>query len=133
MGLLEDVKMEEGFSGTVYKCTEGFDTIGYGTKLPLTKKESEALLILRLSETTGAVKSSLYFLEIEDEAWDILHNMGYQLGITGLLKFKKMIKALKVQDYNEASIEMLDSKWAKQTPTRAVRLSTRMRNLSDFI
>lgn len=38
MSLIEEIKQEEGFSGTVYKCTEGFDTVGYGTKLPLTKK-----------------------------------------------------------------------------------------------
>ena len=48
MSLIEDIKQEEGFKGTVYKCTEGFDTIGYGTRLPLSKEESELILEYRL-------------------------------------------------------------------------------------
>ena len=126
MKLIEDVKQEEGFRGEVYKCTEGFDTIGYGTKLPINEHEAELLLNYRLNKTIGAVKSLLYDLQIDDRAWDILYNMGYQMGVYGLLKFKNMIKALRNKDYERASIEMLDSKWAKQTPNRANRLAQEM-------
>ena len=28
--ILEDIKKHEGFRSKVYKCTEGYDTIGYG-------------------------------------------------------------------------------------------------------
>lgn len=129
MGLIDDVKHEEGFSGTVYKCTEGFDTIGYGTKLPLNREESELLLNYRLNKAIGQIKSSLYHLDIKQEAWEILFNMGYQMGLGGLLQFKNMIKALESQDYVEASRQMLDSLWAKQTPKRAKRLAKRMEAL----
>ena len=37
-----------------------------------------------------------------------------------------MIKALKIPDYQTAAIEMLDSKWAKQTPERAAGMSSEM-------
>ena len=30
MSLIDDVKKHEGFRSKVYKCTEGYDTIGYG-------------------------------------------------------------------------------------------------------
>ena len=30
MSLLENIKESEGFRNRVYKCTEGYDTIGYG-------------------------------------------------------------------------------------------------------
>lgn len=130
MNLIEDIKQEEGFKGVVYKCTEGFDTIGYGTRLPITREEATLLLEYRLSKTMSGIKSSLYHLNIHDEAWDILYNMAYQLGIGGLLKFKKMIKALENQDYYNASIEMKSSLWAKQTPNRANRLIERMINLN---
>ena len=130
MNLIEDLKQEEGFEGVVYKCSEGFDTIGYGTRLPITKEEATLLLEYRLNKTIGVVKSSLYYLNIHDEAWDILYNMGYQMGLEGLLKFKKMIKALENQDYYNASIEMKSSLWAKQTPNRANRLIDRMINLN---
>ena len=129
MSLIEEIKQEEGFSGTVYKCTEGFDTVGYGTKLPLTKEESELILNHRLNQTKAQLTSYLYDLDIKQEAWDILFNMAYQLGVNGVLKFKKMIEALRVKNYKEASKQGLDSLWAKQTPNRANRLMKRMSEL----
>ena len=127
--LLEDIKQEEGFSGTVYKCTEGFDTVGYGTRMPITKEEAELLLEYRLKGMKAQLTGYLYDIDIKDEAWDILFNMSYQLGVKGVLNFKNMIKALKDNDYKEASIQMLNSLWAKQTPKRAKRLSDRMSKL----
>jgi len=127
--LLEDIKQEEGFSGTVYKCTEGFDTVGYGTRMPITKEEATLLLEYRLKAMKAQLTGYLYDIDIKDEAWDILFNMAYQLGVKGVLNFKNMIKALKDNDYKEASIQMLDSLWAKQTPNRAKRLSDRMSKL----
>ncbi len=131
--LIEDIKQEEdaGFrtKGHMYKDHLGFSTIGFGTKLPLTKVECELLLEHRLNKTINNVKSSLYDLEIKDEAWEILYHMAYQMGVSGLLKFKNMIKCLQEKDYIGASKEMLDSKWAKQTPNRAKRLSIIMSEL----
>ena len=53
--------------------------------------------------------------------------MAYQLGVEGVMKFKKMIAALQNGDYDRAADEMADSLWAKQTPSRAQRLMTLMR------
>lgn len=125
--LIDDIKQEEGFKGTVYKCTEGFDTIGYGTRLPLSEKEAEMILEHRLNILKGNLLSSLYMLDIDKKAWDILYNMVYQMGVKGVLNFKNMIKALEAKDYKRAGDEMLDSKWAKQTPARANRLSKAMK------
>ena len=127
--LIDDIKQEEGFKGIVYKCTEGFDTIGFGTKLPLTKGEAELILNHRLNQTKAQLTSYLYDLDIKQEAWDILFNLAYQLGVNGVLKFKKMIEALRAKDYKEASKQGLDSLWAKQTPNRANRLMKRMSEL----
>ena len=129
MSLIEEIKQEEGFSGTVYRCTEGFDTVGYGSRMPITKEEAELLLEHRLKAMKAQLTGYLYDIDIKDEAWDILFNMAYQLGVKGVLNFKNMIKALKDNDYKEASIQMLDSLWAKQTPNRAKRLSDRMSKL----
>ena len=127
--LLEDIKAEEGFSAVVYKCTEGFDTVGYGSRMPITKEEAELLLEHRLKAMKAQLTSYLYDLDIKQEAWDILFNMAYQLGVNGVLKFKKMIEALRYKDYKEASKQGLDSLWAKQTPQRANRLMKRMSEL----
>ena len=130
MSLIEDIKQEEGFKGMPYTCSEGFLTCGYGTRLPITKEEATLLLEYRLSKTISGVKSSLHHLNIHDEAWDILYHLAYQIGLGGLLKFKRMIAALENQDYYNASIEMKSSLWAKQTPNRANRLIDRMINLN---
>ena len=53
--------------------------------------------------------------------------MSYQLGFSGLLKFKKMFKALENMNYEEAANEMLDSKWHLDTPSRCKLNSERMR------
>ena len=49
--------------------------------------------------------------------------MCFNMGSPRVSKFKKMFAALEVQDYQTASKEMLDSKWANQVPNRARRLS----------
>ena len=40
-----------------------------------------------------------------------------------------MLKAISEKDYKQASVEMLDSRWAKQTPNRANRMAERMANI----
>ena len=48
--------------------------------------------------------------------------MCYQLGISGLLGFSKMLAAIHAGDYGTARQEALDSAWARdQTPARAAR------------
>ena len=54
--------------------------------------------------------------------------MIFQLGETGVSKFKNMWKALEQShpEYSTAASEMLDSRWAKQTPNRAQGMSAQM-------
>ena len=132
MSLIEDIKQEEGFRQFIYLCTEGRRSIGYGFNLDdvgISEEEADAILQIRVTKLIRSVQSSLYYLEIKDEAWDILYHMAYQIGLNGLMKFKKMIEALKNEDYILAGKEMLSSRWAAQTPNRAKRLSDRMRNI----
>ena len=53
----------------------------------------------------------------------VVIEMCYQIGVTGVSKFKKTLSYLQEKEWGQASVEMLDSKWAKQTPTRANKLS----------
>lgn len=125
--LIENIKESEGFRGEVYKDTLGFDTIGFGTKLPLS--EDEAILILehRLKAKIKELEQKEPFVnKLPLNKQEILAEMAYQMGVGGVLKFKKMWEALKRFDYKEASKQMLDSSWAKQTPNRAKKLSENM-------
>ena len=52
--------------------------------------------------------------------------MGFNLGITRLLKFKKFLAALEQHDWETAAVEMMDSRWATQVGPRATRLRDRV-------
>ena len=65
---------------------------------------------------------------INNTAKEVIINMVYQIGEGGVSKFKNMWKALDSEDYGEASFQMLDSLWAKQTPARAGKLAGKMRS-----
>ncbi|WP_294967128.1 glycoside hydrolase family protein [Sulfurimonas sp.] len=126
--LMQRIKEAEGFSGTVYKCTQGFDTIGYGTKLPITKKGAELLIQLRLNEKIDRLHKKLDWLDEQPQTVkEILYDMAYQMGVTKIMAFKKTLAYIKDKDYTNAAKEMLDSGWANQTPKRAKRLSKMMR------
>jgi len=61
---------------------------------------------------------------------EVLIEMVFQLGVGGVSKFKKFLAHLSTGTYHLAADEMLDSRWAKQTPQRAEKLSYIIRSLS---
>lgn len=131
--IINDIKKHEGFKAKVYKCTEGYDTIGYGFAIKdLIMDEDVANLILmkKLQKLLERVHIAFpWFKDIDNIAKAVVINMCYQLGLRGFSKFKKTIYLLETQQYEEASVEMLDSLWAKQTPNRAKELSETLRSI----
>ena len=128
--LIRNIKKNEGFSGEVYKDTLGFDTIGYGTKLPLNAEECELILVYRLKQKIKELEQrEPFYNQLPLEVQEILSEMAYQIGVSGLIKFKKMWVALKKFDYKEASKEGLNSLWAKQTPNRAKELMDKLKDI----
>lgn len=129
--LIEQLKKFEGFSGNPYTDTQGYETIGIGTKLPLTEEEAELLLQHRLKQTVNNLNVlKLDNLDIKEEAKIILYDMAYNLGTKGILGFKKMWKALENKDYLEASKQMKDSKWYNQVGRRSKYLVEEMEKLN---
>lgn len=118
--LIKNIKKSEGFVGEVYKDHLGFDTLGYGTKLPLDQEEAEMLLKHRLfKKQNELIAKKPIVKELSEARQNVLYEMAYQLGNSGLMKFKKMWEAIEEKDYLIASLEMLNSRWAIQTPSRA--------------
>ena len=115
----------------MYQCTEGYDTIGYGfaiKDLVLSEEISTMILVEKLDKINDRLSSHDWFIDSPDDVRDVLVEMAYQMGVTGLLKFKKTLLYVSNRKYKEASVEMLDSLWAKQTPNRAKKLSDIMYN-----
>ena len=131
--LLNDIKKHEGFRSKVYKCTEGFDTIGYGfaiKDLELDEDIAEEILIRKIEKLVKRVRSKFDWLDtVPREVQGVLVNMSYQMGVSGVSKFKKALHAMQMFQWKKAADEMLDSRWAKQTPNRAKELSDIIRSL----
>jgi lysozyme len=129
--LTESIKLHEGLRLHPYKCPSNKLTIGYGRNLEdkgLTTFEANLLLNNDIQEIYTQLKQQLpYFKDLKYIAQEILIEMAFQIGVSGLLKFKKTLHYLENKDYKNASIEMLNSKWAKQTPQRAKKLSNLMK------
>lgn len=131
--IIEQLKRDEGFRGQPYQCTEGYLTIGYGRNLdtnPITKGEAEVLLTNDINHTLARLiavdllpSTSIDDLTPRQAVWV---NMAFQLGVSGLLRFKKAISAYIEEDYRTCAEELLNSRWAMQTPNRAQRMADQM-------
>ena len=66
---------------------------------------------------------------IDPVAFGCVINMAFNLGLPRLLKFKNFQYHLNKCEYESASSEMLDSRWAKQVPNRVNELAETMRNI----
>ncbi|WP_368287534.1 glycoside hydrolase family protein [Kluyvera intermedia] len=143
------IRYDEGERFSIYKDTEQFWTIGVGHLL--TKNPSRQVAVQELSKAVGRQtdtitrEESLMLLErdlertvkdamsievtktLDDARQKAVCNMVFQLGLTGLKGFRKMIQALERRDYQSAAREALDSKWARQTPNRARRVTEVLR------
>ena len=130
--LLESIKKHEGFVEHVYDDSLGIPTIGYGfaiKDLVLDEDIAEDILIRKLERLKRNANSRFKWLEdMPVVVQEVILNMCYQLGVTGVSKFRKAISALQEGDWDEAANEMLDSLWARQTPYRATELSNIVRN-----
>ena len=133
--LLKAIKLSEGFRDRVYKDSLGIDTIGYGfaiKDLILDEDISEMILRRKLDNLIDRANKRFKFLKkLPQKAQDVIYEMCYQLGVTGVSKFKKTLLYLENKEFRMVSKEMLDSKWARQTPNRANKLSDIMGNIGD--
>tara|TARA_Y100001963_G_C6782513_1_gene450773 strand:+ start:2342 stop:2758 length:417 start_codon:yes stop_codon:yes gene_type:complete len=125
---LEFIEKNEGYRSRVYKDHLGFDTIGIGFKvseLDLSKAECRSILKRKLSEIDLILYQKFkWWKTAHSNVRTVVLDMCYQMGVTGFSKFKKMIGHLENKNLEGASLELLDSKYAKeQTPNRANRNS----------
>ncbi|MDZ4242178.1 MAG: glycoside hydrolase family protein, partial [Candidatus Omnitrophota bacterium] len=68
------------------------------------------------------------FRQLDDVRQEVIVSMAFNLGIAGLMRFRKMLAALDDGEYGLAADEMLDSRWADQVGRRAQRLARQMRS-----
>lgn len=124
------IKIDEGLELFPYKCSEDKLTIGYGRNLEdrgITEQEAEYLLENDITKAEREATSLVNdFNGLNDNRKIVLVSMVFQMGRTGVSKFVKMLDAIDRNAFRTAANEMLDSKWARQTPERAKRMADRM-------
>ena len=130
MKIKTEIIREEGFSPYAYSDSLGYMTIGYGRCIDkrkgpgISRYEAGVLLENNIRAALIFLKQEISFFDsLPDGVARALVNMAYQLGVAGVLKFKKMLAALEKKDWKEAAAQALDSEWAKQTPERAKRMA----------
>lgn len=139
--------LHEGCSLMPYICPAGYLTIGIGHNLDENPLTAEEIKICGDSYMKGITKNAAYFIfrkdleisqndclrkipfytALDKERKYALLDMCFNMGIKRLLKFKKMLSAMGVGDWEWAYRECLDSDYARQTGKRAKRIAETIR------
>ena len=136
MSKLEDMLLvHEGKKRFVYRCTSNALTIGVGRNIDPNKggiglSDDEILYMLRndIKRVYEELDSNLpWFKDLDDVRQDVLSDMCFNMGISRLLNFRKMLAAVELGLYDRASDELLNSKYAEQVKGRALKLARMMK------
>ena len=131
--LKKRIKKNEGFSLTPYKDQLGFLTIGFGhlilsNEKHLTKKinkaELEKIFLDDFSIALSGFEIFLKHFSCNKKDTELLIEMVFQIGVTGVLKFKKLLQEMNKGNKYLVCFEMMNSLWYKQTSKRVKKLIT---------
>jgi lysozyme len=142
--LKKELTEDEGCKNEIYLDHLGYKTFGIGHLVKAKDPENDMDVGTPVSDQRVAECFDedidkviedciiLYddFYTLPDEVQLIIANMMFNLGRPRLTNFVRMRVAVNKGDWQEAAIQMEDSKWYKQVPNRAKRLCERMRNVS---
>lgn len=123
--LISQLKRHEGVRTHAYECTAKMITVGVGRNIDenggigLSDDEIEYLLENDIKRCKQELLALPWFPQIDSVRQDALINLCFNLGMTRLLKFEKALTAMSVGDYERASLEFMDSRWATQVGNRA--------------
>jgi len=131
---VEDMLLrEEGFVPHAYQDPLGYWTIGIGRLIDKRKggrvSKDEALFLLRndIDEVKRGLDENIpWWQGLKPVRQAVLISMAFQMGVAGLLKFKRTLQAVKDGDFEKAAKGMRGSLWARQTPGRAERHARQM-------
>jgi lysozyme len=150
--LVKMIAIHEGIVLNVYQDHLGIDTVGIGRNLQdrgIT--DGELSFINKTMDEVyevGLTEEEAYYLcmndiaivekellankpivnQLNDVRQMVLVDMAFNMGVPRLMKFKNMWLAIEKVNYQLANEEMIDSRWAGQVGSRAMKLSLAMKN-----
>lgn len=130
--LRQDLVRDEGLRLKVYKDSLGVNTVGCGRNLDdLGITETEAMMLLDndLDRVDAELDKQLpWWRNLPENVQRGLANACFNVGWPRLSQFKRMLDALRINDFDTAANEALSSQWAKQVGQRAVRIAELIRS-----
>jgi len=124
--LTQRIGRHEGRRHKSYKDSVGKLTAGIGRNLEdvaFTDEEIDLMFENDLARAKRGAETFYLYEMVNDIRREVLIEMVFQMGLKGVGKFKKFFRAAQARNWEAAHKEMLDSKWAKQTPARALELA----------
>lgn len=149
MTIFEMLKFDEGIKLSIYLDTLNYYTVGIGhllvkssdraaairqldkevgrsTNGTITMAEAETLFQKDVASATRDIKSNTVLAPV----WAVLDevrqmaliNFVFQLGTTGAAGFTNSMKLLQTKQWDQAAVNLAQSKWYKQTTNRATRV-----------
>lgn len=131
--LIKELKIDEGKRSRPYKDSVGVLTIGYGHNLSAEGLCDEALEV-QLRYDVNKVLTQLdrylpWWRKQPEVVQRVMANLGFNLGVGGLLQFKRTLRLIQEGDYKGAADALLLSKYARQVGLRAIRLANLLRGV----
>lgn len=131
--LKKDLIRHEALRLHPYLCSSDKLTIGVGRNLDdrgITEEEAMYLLDNDINICIRELMDNVpFYNRMPDDIKEILVNLTFNMGMPTLLKFQKMLGHVEAGRFEEASAELLNSRYAKQVKGRAVELASRMANV----
>ena len=122
--IVDMLRKHEGFRLYPYHCSEEKLTIGIGRNLEdrgITEEEAIYLLQNDIKKVHKELdKNWKVWRTLPEKARMVCIDMCFQMGITGFMSFKETRQLIELNKWIDASEELLRSKYAIQTPNRAL-------------
>lgn len=135
--LTNDLFRDEGFRSKPYADSVGKLTIGVGRNLDdvgISKEEAGVLLSNDIERAVdGLTALGSWISNLSEVRQRALTNMAFNLGMSRLRKFRKMLRALERGEWEKAWEEAMDSKWAGQVGVRATRIAHMFRTGEEWV
>lgn len=105
--VLPRLRQEEGFRATLYRDTQGHQTIGYGLNVDagISQRVAAAALQAQLEELQEALAKYPWYAPIDPVRQSVLLDIAFNNGLAGLMHFPHMLAAISRQDWASAATE----------------------------
>lgn len=150
--MLKTIQEYEGLRLRAYEDTVGILTIGYGCNLEavtsgqlasvgiklvevvrgkaITKEQAEKLFDIQLAAIVEEIENSaIPYYDQPEIIKEIIRNLCFNMGVAGVLKFKRTLVAIKNGDYALAADHLEDSKWYGQVGRRSKDIVDTLRDI----